>query len=397
LFCVVDIGSKIYVVANYLFVHYIRTLEVLFGSGFEPNERLEGLVDVFNGSEELGMYVGFAPIQILALAAVDALQHKESLGEALFLGVAGLIGNVADSMVKNGACMSLDASSITRLRNSPSSGSIHDAATGSERSSGEMNRIERTDELNIASNVQLADMLGGLERLKKAQLAWDSIKSIPSASGTFIFHMDKLAIEDSQAPGGSDEKSCAICWKPFGKLMNRKHRCRISRRHVCDECSSKRIFSEGEEHRVSDGQFLLAKAEKVKAVSKPVPLPVVGSLQAKKMQDKKIQPKSAVVSRLERLEAEDQADRDSLFGSFLDNAAKAVFGEEPEKEDKAQAQADSIAGLSDQLNQTRDALNQRGEKLNTLAEKSDRLKNASEDFASMAKKLNQSTQGGFFW
>lgn len=378
-------------------------MEVLFGSGFEPNERLEGLVDVFNGSEELGMYVGFAPIQILALAAVDALQHKESLGETLFLGVVGLIGNVADSMVKNGARMSLDAPSTTRLRKSPSSGSIHDAATtGSERSSGEMNLIERTDEFNIASNVQLADMIGGLERLKTAQLAWDSIKSIPSASGTFIFHMDKLAIEDSQAPGGSDEKSCAICWKPFGKLRNRKHRCRISRRHVCDECSSKRILSEGEEHRVSDGQFLLAKAEKVKAVSKPVSLPVVGSLQAKKMHEKtqinkKTQPKSAVVSRLERLEAEDQADRDSLFGSFLDNAAKAVFGEEPEKEDKAQAQADSIGGLSDQLNQTRDALNQRGEKLNTLAEKSDRLVNASEDFASMAKKLNQSTQGGFFW
>jgi hypothetical protein len=395
--CFVDIGSKIYV-AHYVFVHSIRTLEVLFGSGFEPNERLEGLVDVFNGSEELGMYVGFAPIQILALAAMDALQHKESLGETLFLGVVGLIGNVADSMVKNGARMSLDAPSTTRPRNSPSSGSIHDTTTGSERS----NRIERTDELNIASNEHLVDTLGGMERLKKAQLAWDSIKSIPSASGTFIFHADKLAIEDSQAPGGSDGKSCAICWKPFGKLMNRKHRCRISRRHVCDECSSKRILSEGEEHRVSDGQFLLAKAEKVKAVSKPLPLPVVGSLQAKKMQEKKqvnkkIQPNSAVISRLERLEAEDQADRDSLFGSFLDNAAKAVFGEEPENEDKAQAQADGIAGLSDQLDQTRDALNQRGEKLNTLAEKSDRLVNASEDFASMAKKLNQSTQGGFFW
>lgn len=381
---------------------FVRTMEVLLRSGFEPNERLEGMLDVFNGSEQLAAYVGFSPIQILGLTALDAAQYKESLGETLLLGVLGLIANLAESMVKNGARLTLDAPPSTRLRNAPIL-RAQNTSTGNEGSRVEIRVMDLCDQLKIASNAELADLLGGMDRLSKAQLAWDSIKSVPLASGTFKFHSDKLAIDDSQAPGGSDEKSCAICWKPFGKLMNRKHRCRISRRHVCDDCSSKRILSDGEEHRVSDGQFLLAKAEKVKAVAKPPTPPVmIGSHQTTKAKEKTgklttTQTTSVVESRLDRLEAEDQANRDSLFGGFLDNATKAVFGEETEGEDKAKVQAGNTAGLSGQLNQTRDALNQRGDKLNTLAEKSDRLASASEDFASMAKKLNQSTQGGFFW
>jgi hypothetical protein len=34
-------------------------------------------------------------------------------------------------------------------------------------------------------------------------------------------------------------------------IMNRKHRCRISKRHVCDDCSTKRLVEGGVESRVS--------------------------------------------------------------------------------------------------------------------------------------------------
>ena len=196
---------------------------------------------------------------------------------------------------------------------------------------------------------------------------------------------DKLAIEDSAAPGGSDEKSCAICWSSFGKLMNRKHRCRISRRHVCDECSSKRIVEAGEEHRVSDGQFLLARADEAKS----------RRLAEAKERSEKEQHRETTEARLSRLEAEEQSKRDSLFSGVMEGMAKAVFGEDEETE---KSQQKNIEGLSSQLNQTRDALNERGEKLNTLAEKSDKLVNASRDFASMAKELNRQSQNqGFFW
>ena len=97
------------------------------------------------------------------------------------------------------------------------------------------------------------------------------------------------------------------------------------------------------------------------------------------------------------LEAEENANRESLFGSMTATVAK-TFGLADDTSDKAnrQSEADTISGLSNQLNQTRDALNERGAKLSALSDKSDKLVNASQDFAAMAKELNRSSSGGFF-
>ena len=370
----------------------IKCLECLFSSGFEPNERLEGLIGEFNGSDELSFYIGFAPIQILAAAALYVADRRELLEEALVLGIQGLMCNIAEFLVKKGSRFSLDLPTKTRLRNTfLSSCTINEISAGNERSSQDlMMSLERSERLNIQTHEALESMLGGIVRLSAAQTAWNAINSAEITTNKFIFHTDKNLIEDSQAPGGSDEKSCAICWKAFGKLMNRKHRCRIARRHVCDECSSKRVVKDGEEHRISDGQFLYAKAEEARLVSRRV----IDS--DNKVKDQTSQ-QNALAARLKRLEDDEMANRDSLFGNVIGSMSKAVFGDDPEEETVAEQTNNSIAGLSAQLNQTRDALNQRGEKLNALAEKSDRLVSASQDFATMAKELNRKTQSGFFW
>lgn len=356
-----------------------RTLEVLLASGFEPNERLEGLVDDFNGSEELSNYVGFAPIQILAAAAVDVLESKEFLPETLFLGIQGLFSNVADFLVKRGARLSLDQPPNTRLRNSSlNSTNFNDASTGSESFGRELKPLDRSEQMKIQSNKELETMLGGIERLNAAQTMWNAIKSTEIKSNSIVFHTDRNPIEDSVAPGGSDERSCFICWKAFGKLMNRKHRCRIARRHVCDECSSKRVVKDGEEHRISDGQFLFAKAHEARLLSRRGFGSEESNMTKERKEKDQSHQQSALAARLDRLEAEEKANRDSLFGNVLGNMTKAVFGEDPEEETVTAQANSSITGLSDQLNQTRNALVQRGEKLNTLAEKSDKLVSASE-------------------
>jgi hypothetical protein len=340
------------------------------------------VLENIDGFDELAIHVGFAPIQIVAAAALDALGQKDLLGENLFMGIMGLIANISEFLVKNGARLSLDQPPAVR---SPfrSSSSMNDLSTGSEEGNEDVNPVERA-RLKIQSNKQLGELLG-VFRLNSAQMVWNSVKS-RSSSANFIFHTDKLAIEDSEAPGGSDEKSCAICWKSFGTLMNRKHRCRISRRYVCDECSSKRVTENGEEHRVIDGQFLLAKADEAREESR--------KLEASKKTERLAQDGSTTAARLDRLEAEERAKRDSLFGGVIENMAKAVFGGDAEETEESQAS--SIQGLSAKLNQTRDALNERGEKLNTLSEKSEKLVNASQDFASMAKELNRESQNKWF-
>jgi hypothetical protein len=109
-------------------------------------------------------------------------------------------------------------------------------------------------------------LLGGEDRLTLAKSQWVAIKSIAATSKVTLWQDDKQSIPDSQAAGGSSEKSCAMCWKVFG-ILNRKHRCRISKRHVCDGCSTKRLVEGGVESRVSDGQILLAAVDADKEAS----------------------------------------------------------------------------------------------------------------------------------
>jgi hypothetical protein len=208
-----------------------------------------------------------------------------------------------------------------------------------------------------------------------------------ATSKVTLWQDDKQSIPDSQAAGGSSEKSCAICWKVFG-ILNRKHRCRISKRHVCDDCSTKRLVEGGVESRVSDGQFLLAAVDAGKEASNRLQ----DKVEQDRIQDVRSQ-KSHTALRLERLEAEESADRDSLFGGMMEKATNYVFGQEDED---AKRPAEQVEGHAASLGQTRDALNKRGEQLATLNDKSAKMVDASSDFARMAKELRKKSEAGWF-
>lgn len=354
--------------------------------GFEPNERLEAILERFEGAEELAIHVGFAPIQILAAAALDAMACRDQLGGALFMSIVMGISKITSYLIENGGRVSLEAPPLMRSKDR-----VFPSMDIELNNSAEVYLLPVDRSLlKIQANKQLAELLG-IVRSNPAEKVWADTQTTES-TGDITFHTDKLVIEDSAAPGGSDAKSCAICWKAFGTLSNRKHRCRISRRHVCDECSSKRVRSGVEGHRVSDGQFLLAKADFTAAKSRKQH---EAGLEFQRRVAQQQTARTAAEVRLDRLEAQEAANRDSLFGNLVGNMSKAVFGEEGQ--DVQTTQSDSIQGLSNRLNETRDALNQRGEKLSTLADKSDKLVNASKDFASMAKELNRKSQGGLFW
>jgi hypothetical protein len=348
-------------------------------SGFEPNERLEGLMEVFEGMDDLAAHVGFAPTQILGATALDAMQQRKKLGDALYLTTMKIISGAMVTLVSHGGRLVLDPPPSSRPK-ARDSISISGDSLIRQRSETKFT-LHDPFLLKLQDNTNLIYLLGEA-RLKLAEKSWSDLKTV-TAGGSFIFHTDKLPIENSEAPGGSDVKSCAICWSPFGTITNRKHRCRISRRHVCQECSSKSISDGKEEHRVSDGQFLLGRN-------------IVSKSQKHVMARKPSTTTTQRPSGFARLESKEAADRETLFGSVLGNMAKAVFGDD-EPSDANRTHAESVEGLSHSLNQTRNQLNERGQKLNSLAEKSDRLVNASKDFASMAKELNRQSQGGFFW
>ena len=164
---------------------------------------------------------------------------------------------------------------------------------------------------------------------------------------------NSIVLDNVDEPGGSNDKSCAICWKQFG-ILTRKHKCRVSWRYVCDECSTKRIVRGGQDHRVSDGQYVLACAEHARAASTRLRMET----------ERKQQAKAATAARLDRLEAEQEANRNSLFGGALEQAASYVLGGQEEESSARTSQG--LSGLAASMGETRNALLERGEKLSTL-------------------------------
>ena len=108
---------------------------------------------------------------------------------------------------------------------------------------------------------------------------------------------------------------------------------------------------------------------------------------------------SRLAVRLERLEAEQQSNRDSLFGGVLDAAANFVMGGDDSSSNTTLPSATSVSmsGLTASLDETRDAFHQRGERLAALNDKSAKMVDASADFAKMASELRKQSEKGFFW
>jgi DNA-directed RNA polymerase subunit RPC12/RpoP len=355
----------------------VGTIRVLLEHGLEANERLEGVTEYFEGASDLIEYTGYAPIQILAVAALDAGSLKDVATTELMQSIAQMVAGSVELLVRCGARITLHLPPAIRPRRTASScipkgSNINTWAEEKDRES-----------LKIDSNT-LVLLLGGEARLERAKDQWSEIKSVEAPGRTAMsiqIQVSKGSIEDSPAPGGSDELSCAICWKEFGAIMNRRQKCSISMRYVCDECSGKRIVVGKQEYRVSDGQFYLARVDATRQVT-----------------DAAAHQKARAAIRAEEVRAaretpSEDDNRESLFGSMLDKAATLVLGEE----DAADLTGRQVDGLSSQMNQTRDALNERGEKLNSLGEKTSALADSSAQFAKMAKELERSQKGGLFW
>jgi hypothetical protein len=270
----------------------IRTISVLLEHGFEPNERIDQVEGSFEGETELSTFIGYTPIQVVASIA---LEFEAVSG--LHVVMRSLIADAAECLVRNGARIGVDAPPLKRLRRRQSSSNVSSSEDDDASEGSSTTDVARSC-LKLDSNKQALKLLGGEDRLSLAKKEWAAIKSIAATSKVTLWQDDKQSIPDSQAAGGSSEKSCAICWKVFG-ILNRKHRCRISKRHVCDDCSTKRLVEGGVENRVSDGQFLLAAVDAGKEVSNRFQEKV----EQDRIQDVRLQ-KSHTALRLERLEAE---------------------------------------------------------------------------------------------
>jgi len=361
-----------------------RTLQILLEHGCEPNERIEGLASSCkNGGNELMEHVGFAPLQILAAAAQDAENlsklKKKNITNSILSSIADALAGVADVLIQCGARLNIESPPKGRLTKMTSSQTIPSHTSGTTRTFP-----EHDANLKMEGNKNLMDLLGGKEKLDACKKIWVGEKVV-EGTGRAIISPEVTCKDGFNEPGGSSDKSCAICWRVFGTLMNRKHKCCISTKYVCDDCSTKRMKENGKEFRLSDGQFLLVRADRAQAVA--LMKDEENRRKQEKMQRNQLRLEQVQQKRQEK-EQDQKTMQESLFGSVMHKATKFLAGDIEE---------DELDSLQATLGQTRNALNERGERLNSLSEKTERLMSASEDFAKMAKELEKSQSGGLFW
>lgn len=316
-------------------------VKALLSCGFEPNERL----DDSTFARHTGLrFIGYSPLQILGLAALRLNKLGPKIERRMYGDLDAVVSTTASTLVSNGARLSLDTPPGQRMK------------TNGGVELGEEEEILRS-QLKIDGNEKLLHLLGGAALLSQAQKGWAAKEKVDALPSVIIQLDNSIVLENTKVPGGTNDKSCAICWKPFG-LMIRKHKCRVSWRYLCDECTTKRIIRDGT-HRVSDGQFLLACTDAARAASERQKQILQRQHQTQNVGTKA---KSAAAGKLDRLESEEEANRNTLFGGALEQAAHYVFGEQ----DNAAQTSQGLSGLVSTMDETRNALLERGERLSTL-------------------------------
>lgn len=364
----------------------VARLQTLLVHGFEPNERLEGVFCEGNESKRLTTYFGFTPLQILVAAAkevqvFESSSQKEKYGQAV-KNIMEIIHSCAKTLLEKGARVNMLPPPVTRLDRGTPPGcySLNDAMEGTKNTI--VPHVNR-DVLNKLDNKQILTLLGGADRLKAPQKLFGSLPKSVDGVGSLQFGTTS---RDSVAPGGSDDTSCAVCWSEFGLISNRKHLCRASGRYVCNDCSTKRLFANGAEQRITDGLYNLATFEKNTAGGtrkNQVSSRIASACHATSRLDMKSNRGSSTLT----------SDRNRSFLGLSSSSASlsssSASGATDKKEQRNLSATERITSAISGLGQAKDAVLERGAKLEGLAEKTEALNNASVDFMNMAKELER--------
>ena len=382
--------SNLYLCFSFL---QTRTLEALLNIGFEPNERIE---KVNKGTDPLNEMIGYTPLQILAAAALDILHKLSILKRAHHPDIKAaiaLISSCSEMLVSKGGRTSVDPPPALRFPDEKKTPNGEHVTT--------ILRIINRTEIIMEKNQDVMKILDSNQNLTACRSKWQQtklIKACVSNANSFLKGKGlSMKLEDSNLIGGSYERNCAICWKKFGQIRNRKHICRASRRYVCDECSSNSVLLDGDARRVSDGQFNLISCRQERKEEQDRIQYENKKAERKARIEKAWSASHGRQNSLQETQKDEAAAKEELFGS-VGRAMKSFFMEEVEEPPSRDADTNErVSGVMSSLSQTGDAFRERGEKLNTLVEKTGALKNASEDFAKMARELKESQQKGLFW
>ena len=179
------------------------------------------------------LFYGFTPLQILAVIAIHChqqIQDEDKLEIKQLL--LGIISQVAKVLILYGARInpaSPPAVNTKKMDHQNSAGSLkpldssnHEMMHKIINESGIVRSIFKLDE-----NPLLLAVPGGSEYLSQVRNQWENTKTTANHGSTAI-HLQK----DIAPTLGTDK--CCIGWKVFGKILNRKHTCKLDNYNLID-------------------------------------------------------------------------------------------------------------------------------------------------------------------
>jgi len=244
---------------------FLSTMQVLIKYGCEPNERCDGGCSFV----ESNGFVGYTPMDVLAKCALELKKNKEKIRG--FGVISKLIADMAELLVRNGARFNLNRPPKKRQLSFNRQSSDSSVASSFDINHQEKKAVPFTMEqrMKIEGNEALLNILGTSDRLNNALSQWSSLEPVGDKglflrqSSTTTSRKDAIKKKHSSflesstasrkdalkkkpssflegfdldacssARGGSDEKSCSICWKVFGLVSSRRQTCQASMRYV---------------------------------------------------------------------------------------------------------------------------------------------------------------------
>jgi hypothetical protein len=181
------------------------------------------------------------------------------------------------------------------------------------------------------------------------------------------------------------KETCSLCSFQF-TLFKRQHHCRMCSILCCDDCSRKRVFVDFDQVRCCDSCFNIIQ-NKINIVKQRS---IINSIKPYKQNKYNSNDLNDIKDKNKLDLLSNSNNRDSLRINIKERNNRNRSTSSSNNETSS-----NLSGTVNLLNETKDKLLERGEKLNQLSDKSADLSNAANEFAKMARQLNQQQKSWF--
>ena len=176
-------------------------------------------------------------------------------------------------------------------------------------------------------------------------------------------------------------------------MFRRQHHCRLCNASVCDECSKKRVSIDNTQVRTCDCCYnrVLTTQKKVNQQELLSSMKPLNQRSTSTAGSTVPTTATSTISTSVDYGSKDKQHREQLFGSAAaNNDDKNKRGSVPTSTSRG------LAGTMGVMNETHDRLIERGEKLSQLSDRTADMANQANEFARLAKQLNEQQKSRWF-